>query len=143
MGKYEPKTKPSEDSVDDFLSKIQDETKRADCQRLLELFREITGEQGQLWGGAMVGFGKYTSKTGEWFSVGFSPRAQNLTLYLSAGFAEYADFHGYDPGPFLNKLGKFGTGKSCLYVKRLSDVDENVLRNLVKAGWSAINGRTI
>jgi hypothetical protein len=125
----ELKTKPNEDSVDDFLAAIEDEARREDCGRVVALMRDVTGEEPTLWGSGVVGFGSYhyvydSGREGDWFLTGFSPRKQNLTLYIMAGFERYDEL--------VAKLGKHKTGKSCLYVKRLADVDAEVLRELVE-----------
>lgn len=125
---YELKTKKNEASVEDFIAAVEPEQKRQDSETLLKLMRNITGDEGAMWGGSIVGFGKYSYKyasghSGEWFVTGFSPRKQNMTLYIMSGFDRYDEL--------LSKLGKHTTGKSCLYIKRLSDVDENVLKELV------------
>jgi hypothetical protein len=124
----ENKTKPTDVGVDEFLHKVEDEKKREDSYKLIELMRDITGEEPKMWGPTMVGFGKYhykyaTGREGDAFVTGFSPRKGAMTLYILAGF------EGEDA--LLSKLGKFTTGKSCLYVKRLSDIDQDVLRELV------------
>ena len=128
----ELKTKKNEASVDDFLANIDDEQKRADCQQLKEIFEKITRQPAVMWGASIVGFGsyhyKYTSgREGDWMATGFSPRKQNLTLYIMAGFDEYAEL--------MAKLGDHKTGKSCLYIKRLSDVHLPTLKKLIKAGY--------
>ncbi len=125
----ELKTQRNTASVEAFLNKVKDEGKRADSFELLKLMEEVTGEKGEMWGSSIVGFGKYrykysTGREGDWMLVGFSPRAQNLTLYIMPGFSEYEDL--------LAKLGKYSTGKSCLYIKRLEQVDMKVLKQLVK-----------
>jgi hypothetical protein len=130
MAKYEIKTKPTSASVDEFLEHIPDDTKRADCWRLRELMESATGEQGVLWGPSIVGFGAYhyryaSGHAGDTMAVGFAPRAANITLYITGGFE--------DLEPVLQRLGKYKTGKGCLYVKRLADVDEGALADLIKA----------
>lgn len=125
----ELKTKPSDVSVAAFLDALPNEQQRADCYAILAMMRDATGAEPQIWGGTIVGFGKqryqYASgRSGEWFVVGFSPRKQNTTLYLNYGFD--------DDEALLARLGKFSTGKACLYVKRLSDVDQDVLRELIQ-----------
>lgn len=123
------KTQPNDASIEDFLQTIEDEQQRADSFTLLALMRELTGDQGKMWGGSIIGFGHYhykyaSGREGDWFQVGFSPRQQSLSLYIVDGFGKY-DEH-------LAKLGKYKTGKSCLYIKRLSDVDQQVLRQLIE-----------
>lgn len=125
----ELKTKPTSASVTDFLNTVADEQKRADSFRLLEMIRAQTGVEPKLWGDSIVGFGdshyKYASgREGDWFWVGFSPRKQNLTLYFSSDLTKYNDL--------LSVLGKYTTGKGCLYIKRLSDVDEATLLAMIQ-----------
>lgn len=123
------KMKPTPASVEAFLNGVEDETKRADCYALLALMREVTGEEPRIWGDSIVGFGSYhyryaSGREGDSPLTGFSPRKQNLTIYITAGFDAYDEL--------LDRLGRFKIGKSCLYVKRLDDVDRNVLRDLVR-----------
>ena len=126
----EIKTKATKESVLKFINFIKPEEKRKDALTLLNLFKKITGEKPVMWGTAIVGFGKYHYKSeksaqeGDWFFVGFSPRKQNLTLYILAWKKE-------DPKQ-LSKLGKYKRGGGCLYINRLSDVDEKVLASLIK-----------
>lgn len=125
----ELKTKPHDGDVVQFLNGIADEKRRQDCFAVLEMMKEVTGEEPRMWGDSIVGFGSYRYRyksgwSGEWFLTGFSPRKQNLTLYIMSGFDAYEDL--------LAKLGKFKTGKSCLYVKKLEDVDGQTLRTLVR-----------
>jgi hypothetical protein len=125
----ELKTKPTGQDVTEFLNSVPDERKRQDCFAVLELMREVTGEEPKMWGSSIVGFGSYhykyaSGREGDAALTGFSPRKQNLTLYITAGFEQYDDL--------MQKLGKHTTGKSCLYVKRLSDIDTGVLRELVQ-----------
>lgn len=125
----ELKTKRNEQSVEGFLNSIPDETKRRDCFALKELMEDITASPAVMWGDSIVGFGSYcyryaSGREGEWFLTGFSPRKQNLTLYIMSGFS------GYDG--LLEDLGKYKTGKSCLYIKRMDDVHLDTLRELVK-----------
>jgi hypothetical protein len=124
----ELKTKENDASVEDFLNGIADENIRADCWKIADLMKKATDSDPKMWGASIVGFGsrsvKYsTGREVDWMKIGFSPRKQNITLYLSigAGWAEN----------LLSKLGKYKTGKGCLYFKRLSDVDENVLTEMI------------
>ncbi|MFQ5677686.1 MAG: DUF1801 domain-containing protein [bacterium] len=112
-----------------FLDGIADEKKRQDCFRILDLMKEITGVEPKMWGPSMVGFGSYhykyeSGREGDWFLTGFSPRKQNLSLYIMSGFSNH--------DALLGKLGKFKTGKSCLYIKSLEDVDFSILRELIE-----------
>jgi len=124
----EQRSKPDAQGVARFLQSIPDPQKRADCQTLLTLMQELTGEEPMMWGDAMVGFGTYhykyaSGREGDWFVTGFSPRARNISIYIMAGFTQFEDL--------LLKLGKHKTGKSCLYIKALKDVDLSVLRELL------------
>ena len=125
----ELKTKLNDASVTDFLNSVDNVEKRKDCFVLVDMMREITGAEPKMWGTAIVGFGTYhyryaSGREGDWMQVGFSPRKQSLTLYIMSGFSRYDEL--------MKKLGKHKTGKSCLYVNRLSDVDPVVLRKLIK-----------
>ena len=125
----ELKTKPNDQSVEAFLNSLEDEKKRQDSFTILKLMQAVTQMEPKMWGDSIVGFGSYhykyaSGREGDWFLTGFSPRKQNLTLYIMAGFDQYDDL--------LQDLGKFKTGKSCLYIKRIEDVDLSTLRNLVK-----------
>lgn len=128
----EPKTKANAASVKEFLNSVEPEQKKQDGFKLLEMFEKITGEKAVMWGTSIIGFGKYHYKSeksrqeGDWMLVGFSPRKQNLTLYV---------MHGNTDNPLLEKLGKHKTSGGmggCLYINKLSDVDETVLSKLIK-----------
>ncbi|HUF05261.1 MAG TPA: DUF1801 domain-containing protein [Aridibacter sp.] len=126
----ELKTKLNDASVEKFIDGVDDETKREDCRFLAKLMSEVTGEEPKMWGTSIVGFGSYhykyeSGREGDWLKTGFSPRKQNLTLYIMDGFDKYDEL--------MAELGKHKTGKSCLYVNRLSDIDTGVLKKLVKA----------
>lgn len=123
------KTVKNEKPVLDFLKSIEHNKRREDGLKILDLMKEVTGEEPAMWGDSIIGFGNYkykyaSGREGEWMYVGFSPRKQNLTLYIMDGFDGYADL--------LRKLGKHKTGKSCLYINKLEDVDQEVLKKLVK-----------
>ena len=125
----EQKTKPTGAGVEDFLDGVADERRRAECRVVSGIMAEATGAKPEMWGASIVGFGrrryKYDSgREGEWMLTGFSPRKNDLTLYIQPGVEEFPDL--------LKRLGKCKTGKSCLYIKKLDDVDLNVLRELVK-----------
>lgn len=127
----ELKTQANKASVSAFLNAIPDEQKRKDSKQLAKLFQEVTGEKPVMWGPSIVGYGKYHYKSerskqeGDWLLTGFSPRVQNLTVYIIPGFDKY--------NTLMKKLGKYKTSKSCLYFKKLSDVDQEVLKELVRA----------
>jgi hypothetical protein len=125
----ELKTKPNEQSVEKFLNSIADQSTREDCLAILQIMKQATKAEPQMWGPSIIGFGNYhykyeSGREGDWFLTGFSPRKQNITLYIMPGFARYEEL--------MQKLGKYKTGKSCLYVKKLGDVDLAVLKQLVK-----------
>jgi hypothetical protein len=124
----EAKTKPTKASVSGFLSKVE-ASRRKDCQEILKMMEEATGEKPTMWGPSMVGFGSYhyryaSGHEGDCFVVGFSPRKDSLTLYITSEFEAYSEL--------MAKLGKYRTGKSCLYIKKLDDIDRTVLRTLIK-----------
>jgi hypothetical protein len=124
----ELKTKENDESVEDFLLAVENESARADCRELVEMMSRATNSAPKMWGPSIVGFGrrrvKYsTGREIDWLVVGFSPRKQNLSLYLSTGEAWNEEL--------LGRLGKHKTGMGCLYVKRLSDVDRNALLELI------------
>ncbi len=124
----ELKTKENDGSVDDYLNSVEDEQKREAAFVIKTLMEEVTGEEARMWGDSIVGFGHYqykyaSGRDAEWMLVGFAPRKKNLTLYIMSGFDEYDDL--------LDNLGKHSTGKSCLYISKLEDIDLDVLRDLV------------
>jgi hypothetical protein len=124
----ENKTQPTGASVTAFLDDIEDKQQRADAKRVAAMMRKATGCRAKLWGKDIVGFGQYrykyaSGREGDWMLVGFSPRKQNLSVYIMPGFEPF--------GALLKKLGKHRTGKSCLYINSLADVDEAVLERLV------------
>lgn len=125
----EVKTKPSKDSVERFLNSVTDEQKRKDSFALLQLMKQITKQEPVMWGNSIVGFGTYhykyaSGREGDWLLVGFSPRKQNLTLYFMSGFDQHANL--------LKRLGKHTTGKGCLYIKKLDDIDLPTLKQLIR-----------
>tara|TARA_B100002049_G_scaffold73515_1_gene54048 strand:+ start:91 stop:513 length:423 start_codon:yes stop_codon:yes gene_type:complete len=128
-----PRTQKNDAAVDKFLAGIADEQKHADCLSVLGLMKNITGEPAVMWGKAIVGFGSfhYRGKTseGDWFPVGFSPRKQNLVLYLHCILEEQA--------ALLEKLGKHKIGKSCLYLKKLDDIHIPTLKKLIKKAYKS------
>jgi hypothetical protein len=126
----ELKTKQNDGDVTQFLNSVEDEKKRADAHTIRALMEEITQESARMWGDSIVGFGHYhyvydSGREGNWFLVGFSPRKRNLTLYINI----MAEFKDYDT--LLAQLGKHKTGKSCLYINKLQDVDMDVLKQLI------------
>ncbi len=125
----ELKTKPTKASVEKFLNQVTDETRREDCFKVAKMMEEITGCKPQMWGPSIVGFGSYhykyaSGQEGDWPIAAFSPRKQDLTLYILPGFQENADL--------MEQLGKHRAAKSCLYIKRLSDVHVPTLKKLIR-----------
>lgn len=136
----ELKTKPTKDSVQGFLKRIPDEQRRKDCQVVLDLMEEVTGAKAEMWGPSIVGFGRYrykyeSGREGEWMVTGFSPRKNDLTLYIMRGFEQAPDL--------MKRLGKHKTGKSCLYIKKLEDVDLKVLKQLVSKSVKKLDGKRV
>ncbi|NNC78343.1 MAG: DUF1801 domain-containing protein [Woeseiaceae bacterium] len=124
----ELKTRPTKASVTDFIRNIDDAGQRSDSKKIAAMMRKSTGARAKMWGDQIVGFGsyQYTNSAGkdfEWMLTGFSPRKQALSVYIMPGFGQF--------DALMKKLGRFKTGKSCLYIKRLSDVDERVLQRLI------------
>jgi hypothetical protein len=124
----EVKTKETTASVAQFLKGISDTQRREDCRAVAEIMRDVTGEEPKMWGSSIVGFGRYhykyeSGREGDWMITGFSPRKGDLTLYIMGGFESSPEL--------MKKLGKYKTGKTCLYIKKLADVNIGVLRKLV------------
>lgn len=125
----ELKTKKNDASVEAFIDSVAHDKRREDCRTVAALMTEITGEPPSMWGSSIIGFGAYhyryaSGREGEWPLTGLSPRKQSLTLYIMAGFSRYESL--------LGQLGKHKTGKSCLYINKLEDVDMAVLRTLIE-----------
>jgi len=132
MAKAELKTRPTDASVDDFIASVEDPVRRADAETTLELFTRVTGEKPTMWGPAIVGFGsrplEYASgRELDWPIIAFSPRKQNMTLYVVCSSPKQPEL--------LAKLGKHSTSVSCLYIKKLSDVNPKVLEAVVKDAY--------
>lgn len=124
------KTVPTDASVDAFIDAVEDEERRQDCRTVAAMMAEVTAAPARMWGPSIVGFGSYhyrypSGREGDFMEIGFSPRKRALTIYVMAGFSDYE--------ALLAKLGRHSTGKSCLYLKRLADVDLAVLRELVES----------
>lgn len=127
----ENKTKETESSVEDFINAVEDQKKRQDSFELLKLFQEVSGFEPKMWGDSIIGFGSYhykyeSGREGDFLLIGFSPRKNAISLYMSC------DLQGQHAG-LLSKLGKYKSGKSCLYVNKLEDIDIEVLKELAKA----------
>lgn len=134
----ELKTKVNDQSVTAFLEANPDEKRRKDCFTILEMMEKATGAEPKMWGDSIVGFGSYhykyaSGQEGDWPITGFSPRKQALTLYLMSGFDGYESI--------LGRLGKYKTGKACLYIKKLEDVDLTVLQELIDQSVQAFSPR--
>ena len=131
----ENKTTKTGASVTEFVKSIENPQMRADAKRVAAMMRRATGKRAKMWGTSMVGFGTYhykydSGREGDFMVTGYSPRKQALTVYIMPGFSQFA--------PLMKKLGKYKTGKSCLYIRRLSDVDENVLEKLIESSVKAM-----
>jgi hypothetical protein len=134
MAKAKLKTQKNNADVEKFLDSIEDSQRRKDTEIVIQMMKEASSEEPIMWGKSIIGFGtynyKYTSgREGEWMRIGLSPRKQSLSVYVMDGFAEYHEL--------LNRLGKHKTGKACLYIKRLEDVDMGVLRELIKRSYDS------
>ena|SRR5688500_1920681 len=132
------KTKPTSVSVEHFLDKVLDEQVRDDCHALVTIMKNITGADPKMWGLSIVGFGSYHYKyesghEGDACLTGFSPRKQNITLYVMPGATKHA--------ALLGRLGKFKAGKGCIYIKKLADIDETVLKDLIKQSVDSLRTR--
>ena len=125
----EPKTQKTKASVSAFIRAVEDETRRKDAKAVDKMLREITGEKPAMWGPSIVGYGEYDLPTGKWPRACFSPRKANLVVYLAPESKDAA---------LLKKLGKHKTGLSCLYINKLVDVDETVLRALIRRSWKHV-----
>ncbi len=130
------KTQPNDNNVSDFLNTVAEDKKRAESFKLLEIMYEITNEPAKMWGQSIVGFGTYhykyeSGREGDFFKVGFSPRKQSLTVYIMPGFERF--------DKLMADLGKYKTGKTCLYIKSLDDVDIKTLKTLISQSVSYMN----
>ncbi|GGB58531.1 DUF1801 domain-containing protein [Henriciella pelagia] len=131
MAKSDNKTKQTEQSPEAFIASIDHKTRRADAERLLEIFSEVTNLEPRMWGPSIIGFGRYhykyeSGREGDFLMTGFSPRKANLVIYILPGYLDLSDK--------LERLGKHKLGKSCLYINKLADVDEGVLREVIDFG---------
>ena len=127
------KTRVNNANVEDFINSVDDDVKKADAFKLLEIYKQATGQEPKMWGPSMIGFGQYhykserSSQEGDWPLAAFSPRKQNLTLYIMPGLNDYGDL--------LGKLGKHKTSKACLYINKIADVDLDTLTRLIKLSY--------
>lgn len=127
----ENKTRPTEVSPADFIASVEHPVRRADAEVLLEMMTRITGETPKMWGPAIIGFGEYhyrydSGREGDFMRTGFSPRKANMVVYIMPGYTDFSTI--------LDRLGKHKLGKSCLYINKLSDVELDVLEELIRAG---------
>ena len=136
----EPKTKATKASATKFLNAITDQTRRDDCFEVLEMMRDVTKEEPAMWGSSIVGFGRYRLKyengrESDWPIAAFSPRKGDLTLYIAPDVLVAPEF--------MERLGKYKTGKSCLYIKKLADVDPKVLKQLIAKSVKEVSSQRI
>jgi hypothetical protein len=137
----EVKTKVNNASVEDFINKLDDDQKIVDSYELVKMYEDVTGEKAKMWGDAMIGFGQYHVKSekskqeADWPLAAFSPRKQSLTLYIMPSYGVADDL--------LKKLGKYSTSKACLYIKRLSDVDTTVLKEIIEVSYEEAKRRLL
>ena len=127
----ENKTQKTDVNPQSYIDAISKDDRRADCQKILEMMAEMTGWEPKMWGATIVGFGEYhykydSGREGDALRIGFSSRAQNISIYIMPGYQDFEDE--------LARLGKYKIGKACLYINRLSDVDEAVLREIMAKG---------
>ena len=132
----ELKTKQNDKNVSEYLNAIEDPQRKEDCIKIYDLMAQITGEDGSMWGDSIVGFGTYhykydSGREGDWFITGFANRKQQISLYIMSGFERYDEL--------MAKLGKHKTGKSCLYIKKLSDIEMEILEKLVRSSVEYMN----
>lgn len=132
------KTKKNNSNIEDFLSSVDNEKRKADSFKILELMKKITNSEPRMWGASIIGFGHYhykyaSGRENDWFLTGFSPRKQNLTLYIVNGFSRYDEI--------LGRLGKYKTSKSCLYINKLEDIDMKVLEELISTSVKFLQSR--
>lgn len=135
MAKDQNKTQPTQVSPEDFVAQVEHPTRRADAQRLLEIFDDVTGLKPKMWGPSIIGYGRYhykydSGREGDFLMTGFSPRKGNLVLYIMPGYREAKQKE------MLARLGKHKLGKSCLYINKLADIDESVLKEIIRDGFA-------
>ena len=128
----EPKTQRTKASVSAFLAGVENDTRRKDAKAVDKMIREITGEKPAMWGPSIVGYGKYETPSGPWPRAGFSPRKSSLVVYVAP--------ESKDPKQF-KKLGKHRTGLTCVYINKLADVDQSVLRDVIEASWKHMEAK--
>ena len=143
MAKYEPKTKATEVSVRDYVAAVENDSRRADAETLLDIYADVTGMEPKMWGPSMIGYGSYDyeskSCAGTAMRAGFSPRKANLVLYLMSGYSDTEA--SAKMAALRDRLGKHKIGASCLYLNRLAGVDIAVLREMIELDWEWMNSR--
>lgn len=135
---YQLKTKLNDASVEKFLNSVEDEKKKELSFKILDLMKKVTKEEPKMWGSSIIGFGSYhykykSGQEGDWMQIGFSPRKQSMTLYLSYNISEYENI--------LDKLGKVKTGKGCLYIKKEEDIDFSVLGKIISKAFKDMKNK--
>jgi hypothetical protein len=128
-----PKTKPTDQPVADFIAAVENPRRRGDAEVVQAMLAEVSGEQPVMWGPTIVGYGRYTGPTGDWPVIGFSPRKTQLVVYLMPGYEAQAEF--------MTALGRHKTGRSCLYINKLDDIDLEVLRRLAEWSVAAVRAK--
>jgi len=139
--KADNKTMPTKVSVRDFVNSVENETRRKDAKALMKIFKEVTGMTPQMWGPSIIGYGRYhykyeSGREGENLITGFSPRKAKHSLYLMGGYCD--DMAAKRREELLSQLGKYKSGKSCLYINKLADVDMDVLEQMIAADWETM-----
>lgn len=132
MAQSDNKTKATDVDPKDFIATVEHEGRRADAETLLDIFSDVTGLKPRMWGPGIIGYGRYhykyeSGREGEFMMTGFSPRKSNLSIYIMPGYSDYS--------AILDRIGKYKIGKSCLYINKLSDIDLDVLKELIAAGF--------
>lgn len=140
MAKQKNKTQPTQVDPADFIAGVESEQKRKDAEWVMQMMEEVTGEPPQMWGPSIIGFGTYhyvyaSGREGDWMLTGFSPRKSAMSIYLMGGAGQEQER--------LDKLGKHKVGKSCLYINKLSDVDTDVLREMVASSVQKVRNGEI
>ena len=136
MAQSENKTKPTKQSVTAFINAVEHPTRQRDAKTALALFKKVTGEKPKMWGPSMIGFGAYhykyeSGREGDMFNVGFSPRKANMVMYVMGCIP--------DDDPLMDKLGKYKTGRACLYVNKFDDIDLKILEKIIAKSYAATN----
>jgi hypothetical protein len=142
MAKYEPKTKPTEVSVEEYIAAVADPRRREEAVEIDAMLRRVTGQEPRMWGPSMIGYGQYhyrydSGHEGDAMRIGFSPRKAQMVLYLMGNYCD----RQAEADEVLARLGKHSIGKSCLYIPRLANVDTQALERLAEISWDSMNKR--